>query len=178
MRVAIGPDDVWWLWADYVGLFRSADRGQTWSQLINRSDATAQSIVFSPDYAHDGTIWIGLLYGTIYKTEDFGRTWHETSSGLPIVPVWARSIVFSLDYARDRTIYFGTDNGLFRSTNAGATWVQIDRGLPPPKTGQQTITAVALSPAFATDNTLLVATFDGGVSISRDRGNTWQVVDQ
>jgi photosystem II stability/assembly factor-like uncharacterized protein len=178
LRVAIGPDEVWWAWADYVGLFRSTDRGQSWSQMIVREDATAQSIVFSPDYAHDGTLWIGLLYGTIYKSQDFGQTWNAAPSGLPIDPVWTRSIVFSPDYARDRTIYIGTDNGLFRSTDAGATWTQIDSGLPPPKTGQQIITAVAISPVFVTDNTLLVATQDGGLSISRDRGNTWSVVDQ
>ncbi len=60
----------------------------------------------------------------------------------------------------------------------GATWAQIDAGLPVPQTGQQIIRAVAISPAFATDHTLLVATQDGGLSISRDRGNTWSVVDQ
>ncbi|MBI5563853.1 MAG: hypothetical protein HY870_03085, partial [Chloroflexi bacterium] len=178
MRVAIGPDDVWWTWIDYHGLYRSADRGQSWSQLIERSDAMAQSMVFSPDYARDGTIWIGLLYGTIYTTQDFGQTWITAPGGLPIDPVWSRSIVFSPDYARDRTIYIGTDNGLFRSTDAGATWARIDGGLPAPKTGQQAITAVAISPAFATDHTLLAATIDGGLSISRDRGDTWLVVDQ
>lgn len=178
MRVAIGPDEVWWVWIDYDGLYRSADRGQTWAQAISRPDAMAQSLVFSPDYARDGTIWLGLLYGTIYKTQDFGQSWAAAPSGLPVEPVWTRSMVFSPDFARDRTIYLGTDNGLFRSSDAGATWVQIDAGLPPPKTGQQVITTVAISPAFATDNTLLVATLDGGLSISRDRGATWSFVDQ
>ncbi|MBP7687505.1 MAG: hypothetical protein KA765_06350 [Thermoflexales bacterium] len=178
MRMAIGPDDVWWTWIDYAGLYRSADRGQSWSQLIARSDAMAQSMVFSPDYARDGVIWIGLLYGTIYKSNDFGQTWNAAPGGLPIDPVWSRSIVFSPDFGRDRTIYIGTDNGLFRSIDAGATWARIDGGLPAPKTGQQVIMAVAISPAFATDNTLLVATADGGLSISRDRGDTWTVVDQ
>ncbi len=178
MRVAIGPDDVWWAWIDYDGLYRSADRGESWTQLISRSDAMAQSLVFSPDYARDGTFWIGLLYGTIYKSNDFGQTWAAAPNGLPIDPVWTRALAFSPDYARDRTLYLGTDNGLFRSTDAGATWAQIDAGLPLPKTGLQMITAVAISPAFATDHTLLVATQDGGLSISRDRGNTWSVVDQ
>ncbi len=178
LRVAIGPDEVWWAWADYVGLFRSTDRGQAWTQVIAREDATAQSIVFSPDYARDGVIWIGLLYGTIYKSADFGQTWTAAPSGLPLAPVWTRSLEFSPDFARDRTIYLGTDNGLFRSADAGATWAQIDAGLPVPQTGQQIITAVAISPAFATDHTLLVATQDGGLSISRDRGATWSFVDQ
>ncbi len=150
----------------------------SWSQVIDRTDTVAQTFVFSPDYARDGTIWVGLLYGMIYKTQDFGQTWSAAPSGLPGDLVWARAIAFSPDYASDRTVYLGTDNALFRSTNGGATWAQIDAGLPPSQTGQQTITAVALSPAFATDNTLLVATQAGGLSISRDRGNTWSIVDQ
>ena len=58
------------------------------------------------------------------------------------------------------------------------TSFRIDSLRAAPKTGQQVITAVAISPAFATDHTLLAATLDGGLSISRDRGDTWTVVDQ
>jgi len=114
-------------------------------------------------------IWIGVLGGSIYRTEDAGRTWVLSPLNLPPEDNWVRSLVFSPDFASDRTVFAGTDNGLFRSRDAGATWTPIGVGRP--------LSAVAVSPAFAEDQTLLAATADGDLSISRDGGQSWGSVD-
>ncbi len=173
MRVAITPDNVWWVWIDYYGLYRSGDHGRTWTQPIARNDTIVQSMAFSPDYLNDGTLWIGLLYGTILKTNDAGRTWRTFNGDFLAGKVWTKSIVFSPDYTRDRTVWVATDNGLFRSADRGETWKRVDTGLPFTEDGLTTIGALDISPAYAEDHTLLAAMIMGGLSISRDGGNSW-----
>lgn len=169
LRPFITPGGAWWLWIDYRGLYRSADRGRSWTQLIDDQNAVAQSIAISPDYARDGVIWIGVLGGSIYRTEDAGRTWAPSPLNLPPDHNWVRSLVFSPAFASDRTVFVGTDTGLFRSRDAGATWTPIGAGL--------SLSAVAVSPAFAEDQTLLATTANGDLSISRDGGQSWVSVD-
>ena len=60
---------------------------------------------------------------------------------------------------------------MFRSTNGGDSWQQINQGL----TGSYVLD-LSISPAFATDTTLFVAIEDGGIFRSTDRGDTWQQI--
>lgn len=173
MRLTITPDNLWWTWIDYYGLYRSENLGQTWSQVITHSETLMQSIAFSPDYLSDGTMWIGLLYGQILKTTNAGRTWQTLSGGELADKVWIKTIAFSPDYAHDRLVFVGTDKGLLRTVNEGRTWTKIDTGLPPADDGLITIDAISVSPAFADDRTLLVSTIGSGLFISRDAGNSW-----
>ncbi len=173
LKPVITPDGSWWAWIDYRGLYRTADRGQTWTQLIDDQNAVAQTIAVSPDYAHDGTLWIGLLFGALYRTSDAGRTWALTPPDWPAPSIWPRALVFSPDFAVDRTVFAGTDDGLFRSRDAGATWARADNGLPRTDAGTVPVTALAISPAYAQDHTLLAAGAGGGLWISRDSAQSW-----
>jgi photosystem II stability/assembly factor-like uncharacterized protein/DNA-binding beta-propeller fold protein YncE len=172
LKPFLTSDGSWWAWIDYRGLYRTADRGQTWTQLIDDQNAVAQAIAVSPDYARDGTIWISLLYGGIYRTSDAGRTWVLTPPNWPAPSIWPRALVFSPDFAADRLVFAGTDDGLYRSSDAGASWARADDGLLRTDAGTVPITALAISPAFAQDRTLLAASA-GGLWISRDGAQSW-----
>jgi photosystem II stability/assembly factor-like uncharacterized protein len=117
------------------------------------------------------------MYGKILTTTNGGETW-DTLSGPWSNGTVIRSIVFSPDYARDRTVVAGLDNGLYRTTDSGATWQKIDAGLPLTEGGFVMVSSIAVSPDFANDHTLMAVTQPGAVSISRDRGLTWSRVDQ
>ena|SRR5579871_2366815 len=64
-----------------------------------------------------------------------------------------------------------TNDGLFKSTDAGATWVVIDGGLSSLSGAGPTITAVVIPPNDS--NIVYVATSGDGVYESVDDGGTW-----
>jgi hypothetical protein len=94
--VAISPDfardGTLLVSAEGDGLFRSTDRGATWSPtgedllrkdlvLSNFYHATAEPLVFSPDFARDRTVF-GFDGTTLVRSTDAGATW--TTMARPI----------------------------------------------------------------------------------------------
>ncbi|MEO6797232.1 MAG: hypothetical protein ABI401_00900 [Candidatus Dormibacter sp.] len=93
------------------GILRSADAGSTWVSVTPAVDA-AWVVRFDPTQptvAYAGTQTDGFL-----KSVDEGRTWTAASQGLP-------SDVRSIDVI-GTTIVVGTAQGVYDSTDAGATW--------------------------------------------------------
>lgn len=82
-------------------------------------------------------------------------------------------LVFSPAYQVDNTVFVGTGDldglgsGVYRSTDRGQTWLPVNNGL-----GNLQITALAISPGFATDDTLFAGTKDG-LYRSLDSGASW-----
>jgi photosystem II stability/assembly factor-like uncharacterized protein len=107
------------------------------------------------------TAYYGLVRGNIYRSEDTGRTWHESDTGLD------GATVISL-YADDSTLFAGTYNfGIFRSIDKGLTWQQTD----------STWTLAAINAISAYGACYIAAALDNGGSTvvlrSKDRGVHW-----
>jgi photosystem II stability/assembly factor-like uncharacterized protein len=64
--------------------------------------------------------------GHVFKTEDRGLTWTDTTGNLPDVPVSQVTI----DPAAPQMIYLATDLGVYASTNGGGTWRRFASGFP------------------------------------------------
>ena len=62
----------------------------------------------------------------IYKSDDFGQTWKDISSNVPMSPV----NVIKEDPVNQSMLYLGTDNGVYVSFNKGETWQAFSKGLP------------------------------------------------
>ncbi len=62
----------------------------------------------------------------VYVTEDFGATWKDISSNLPIGAV----NVIKEDPANMNILYLGTDNGAYVSMDRGESWQMFVEGLP------------------------------------------------
>jgi len=62
----------------------------------------------------------------IYISDDYGQTWKDISSNLPMSPV----NVIKEDPINQNMLYLGTDNGAYVSFNKGETWQAFSKGLP------------------------------------------------
>ena len=159
------------------GLFRSTDRGQSWTpvEASPLAPGTAlATVVLSPNFNYTGkarTMFVATSK-TIYKSTDGGTTW----SVLPGQPSPLTSnltvLAVSPDPASNQTLLAGTAaNGIFESTNSGA-WKQVTSTLT------VSVTALAFSPAFSSDQTIFAGTYGDGVLISRSGGvaGSWKAV--
>lgn len=137
------------------GLFKSTDRGNTWTQIVA---SPVKSISLPPTYPVDSTIFCGGL--GIYISRDDGATW---STADPIGLVF--DFAFSPEYAADGTVFAAYDGGVSKSQDKGHTW-QLHRisGM---------VYALGISPAYPQDKTIFAGTLGGGVYKSTDGGVTW-----
>jgi photosystem II stability/assembly factor-like uncharacterized protein len=65
----------------------------------------------------------------IFKTTDYGRTWHSLSSDIPKSPLSYVHVV-RVDPFRRGLLFAGTENGLYVSFNDGGHWEPLQNKLP------------------------------------------------
>ena len=98
----------------------------------------------------------------LFKSLDAGRSWFGLERGLPagFVPT-----ALAVSPADGRLVLAGSVDGLYRSTDAGATWTAVPGRFPP-------ITALHISPHAARE--ALAGTELNGNYHSGDGGRTWR----
>jgi photosystem II stability/assembly factor-like uncharacterized protein len=175
------------------GVLKSTDAGATWTLLtgnagINEFDRTAISRILI-DPTDSNTVYVAVAtsgengrvgpYG-FYKSTDGGTTWTNTMASVIADPM-AEFTDAVLDPSHPQTIYVAVgdstaakaENGVYRSTDAGATW-SIAGNFP---MGVGGVIKVAIAPS--TSQTLIAAMADpssGGLLAmmkTSDGGNTW-----
>jgi photosystem II stability/assembly factor-like uncharacterized protein len=142
-----------------TGLFRSTDGGDHWTKCDAGLPRAVAALDLDPD--HPGTLYAALANGAstassplLYKTTDGGGHWSP-------LPGLKASAVTAL--ARQRpagTLYAATPEGLFATTDGGATFTSLSAG---------PLNALAA----AASGTLFGATASGQVVKSGDGGKTW-----
>jgi hypothetical protein len=154
--------------ASTLGLLRSTDSGETWTIYGNLNVGLFALVV---DPTSPTTLYGGNVDGAgILKSTDGGVNWLAANQGLPVIQSsggTSSPVVLSLalDPARPSTLYAGTyGNGLFVSTNSGASWSPADAGM-------RDAFVTSLEPISET--TLYAGTLGGGVYESSDGAATW-----
>jgi photosystem II stability/assembly factor-like uncharacterized protein len=109
---------------DLGGIFRSADEGATWQQVVGMRGKQVWALVFWK--GDTNVIAAGTEEGT-YVSRDGGGTWTlqselGSSSPHPVV-----SLAF--DPADVNTLYAGTPHLAWKTVDGGATWRPIHRGM-------------------------------------------------
>lgn len=154
-----------------------------WESLGPGGGGWLWSLAVAPD--EHGTIFLGCDVGGVYRSTDYGSTWHIINNGLSQYYVQALAV----DPTQPMTVYAGTRGGVCKSTDGGETWELRRAGFPPTETWgiSAPVAAVALDP---TDPTRLLAGIGeprtgrlgegtrGGIYLSRDAAETWQFVEE
>ncbi|MFH2031117.1 MAG: T9SS type A sorting domain-containing protein [Bacteroidota bacterium] len=149
------------------GIFKSTDRGETWTQIASTAGdpafAFVNRIVVDPA---DENIVIAATNSGVYKSVDGGTSWvRKYTSSVQDLRVNALNF---------KTIYAGKSGGVIKSTDAGETW--SDK-LSSDFVGNRY--EIAVSP---TDTSRVYASVDASTSLlymTTDAGLTWnEVIEQ
>ncbi len=183
------------------GIYKSTDAGRTWQHLGQRDGVLRDaeqigSILVDPKDAN--RIFVAALghpYGPnaergVYRSLDGGQTWQkvlykdENTGAIDLVFDPRNSqVIFAAMWASRRPpwttgeSYDCPGSGLYKSTDGGANWRQITKGLPSEadKLGRIGLAVSASDPdrMYA----LVDAQKHGGVYRSDDAGESWQFVN-
>jgi photosystem II stability/assembly factor-like uncharacterized protein len=175
-------------------LFRSTDKGQTWTtispDLSAKSDkakkcdgdlapAAARDCGYGVIYSiglsprDNDEIWVGTDDGLIRRTRDGGAHWDNVTPKL--VPAWAKVATVDVSATTPGSVYAAVDNHrqddfrphVLRTRDAGKTWSEVVNGLP----ATSFVDVVRADPV---KSGLLYAGTDLGVFVSFDDGDHWQ----
>jgi photosystem II stability/assembly factor-like uncharacterized protein len=118
------------------GIYRSADGGKTWTQVVSGNPGTA--VLFDPVNGNTAYAALGNSFSggteSVFKSTDGGQTWSaDNGSGGNVLPIAnAGRIVLAMDPSHTATLYAGIANvstgsllGLFKSTDGGGSWTRL-----------------------------------------------------
>jgi len=144
------------------GLLRSTDGGATWEVPPSLAGRSITALAFGAPGQR--TVAAATEEG-VAVSHDEGETWQingpEPNEVLSLISVTAADGAETLLAGLHR-------HGVVRSADDGATWTPANDGL---RASLQV--GLALSPDFASDQTLFIASLQDGVSASHDGGTTW-----
>jgi photosystem II stability/assembly factor-like uncharacterized protein len=146
--------------ADGGGIFRSVDRGLTWT--FAGGDLGARSACsIAVDARVPARAWT-VATGDLLRTSDGGQHWLQMDR-----PVDALPLAVIADPRVSERLYLATDRGLLHSADGGVTWTEDD-GLP-----KQWVLDLVIDPARPQH--LFIATY-GGAFRSLDGGRAWAAI--
>ena len=175
------------------GVYKSPDGGLSWVNTnTNQPPSHLEepenifSIAVSPSFARDKTIFISIQKlkwpdvpgSEVLKSTDGGSTWSQPITISPST-IFTKRLAISPEFVTDKTLFAGSvgypggDFGtIYKSADAGASWLVSDDGLAP----ESNVSAIVVSPGFGSDQTVYAGT-NNGIFKSTDAGNTWDAAN-
>jgi photosystem II stability/assembly factor-like uncharacterized protein len=177
------------------GVYKSIDAGRTWKHLglaDTRQIGRVRVHPKNPDLVY--VCALGHMSGAnaergIYKSADGGVSWKQVFTR----GEKAGCVDLILDPSNPNTLYAGfwqvirtpysmesggPGSGLFKSTDAGATWTEIGRNPGGPVKGLHGKIGVAVSPVNPDRVWTIIEADEGGVFRSENGGRTWTRVNE
>jgi photosystem II stability/assembly factor-like uncharacterized protein len=164
-------------------LLMSRDGGHTWSAISGdlsyndpdkMGDISHQTIsTVSESPLRFGLIYVGTDDGRVWRTKDTGATWKEIGGG-QVPDTWVSRIVAS---EHDLNTVYMTQTGrrdddfqvyVWKSEDLGETWTDISANVP--------LGPVNVIREDPDDEQRLFLGTDAGVYLSKDGGETWEVL--
>ncbi|MEW5844096.1 MAG: glycosyl hydrolase [Bacteroidota bacterium] len=172
-----------------TGVYKSEDGGQNWKFMGLKDSRQIGDIVVDPKnpntvyVAAEGSVWGPGGDRGLYKTTDGGKTWNKVlniseNTGVNNVVMDPRdsNLLYATSEQRRRHTYTkiggGPETAVYKTTDGGATWEKIMKGLPKSDMGG---TGIAISPVNPDVVYLIVEAAEGGGFFrSTNRGATWE----
>ena len=159
LSIAVNSSGHIFIGTDTCGIFRSTDNGMTWAPV---STGLTGGRVGALAINANGYVFAGTSDGVVFRSTNNGDSWTVTNlepygsvnvltfdangqlfvrtsrgvfcSARPEHPCLPNVVVTSLGINSDGLIFAGTfGNGVFRSSNSGLNWEQINSGLTNPE---------------------------------------------
>ena len=171
------------------GVYRSLDGGATWTHVgLEKTRHIGRVVVdpTNPDVAYVaalGDLWGANAERGVYKTTDGGAHWTQAlfindDTGVSDIAIDPQSpnILYAAAYERRRTAFGfnggGPAGGLYRTTDSGAHWTKLSKGLPT----QGDIGRCAVD-VYRKNSNVVYALVEhltqGGIYRSDDKGTSW-----
>ncbi|MEK7222040.1 MAG: hypothetical protein AAB130_02905, partial [Nitrospirota bacterium] len=155
--------------ATTVGAFRTKDGGRYWEERMRGMKEVHYVVTLAMDAKNSDVMYAGTT-GGVYKTTDGAAHWGLVNNGL--IPKEKLDAAMALgvnslvtDPHMPGTVYAGTTNGLFKTSDAGASWHRIEKGL-----ADTYVSAILIDPS---NPNILYAGTRKGVHKTTDGGQTW-----
>jgi photosystem II stability/assembly factor-like uncharacterized protein len=189
MHIGKGPaGETTIYWTTRRGGILKFDANQNSLASIPANGIKPGSLLLSPDFSHDNTI-IAASPTAMLKSRDKGNSWTEINTGFSALRTWhdesgkrgeqnpsayadfyATHLAAGMNAKGDVELFAGTGAGLFRSYDMGHQWLT----LPVNSNGRNNmVLAMAISPDYATDQTVIVSLKGKGLYKSSDGGNNF-----
>ncbi len=171
------------------GIYKTTDGGKSWKNMGLKDSRQIGEIAIDPRntnivfVAAEGSVWGPGGDRGLYKTEDAGKTWKKVleiseNTGVNNIIYDPRNpdIMYATSEQRRRHIFTkiggGPESAVYKSTDAGATWEKIMKGLPNVDLGGMDI---AYAPSNPDILYLIVEAAEGksGFFRSTNRGASW-----
>lgn len=149
-------------------VYRTKNDGLSWDALTPVLDGSPVSAI-EVAVANSKAVYVGTENGGFFRSLDGGTTWSANLAGPALPGVMITRIETHPGDARDvylTVANFGNSHA-FRSTDAGATWTDIDGGKLPDVPHH----ALLIRPDAPKE---LYVSNDAGVYLTEDGGATWQ----
>ena len=148
---------------DGLGVFRSADGGQTWeSRGLENAGSIGRVLVDPTDpdrlyVAAMGTLFANNNERGVFRSLDGGQNWEQVlflsdSTGAmdlaihPSEPMTIYAAMWERIRRPNRRQYTGETSGIYKSTDGGTTWQELTNGLPSAPTDKGRI-SLAIAPS-------------------------------
>lgn len=171
------------------GVYKSLDGGISFTNMGLKNTEHIGNIIIHPE--DENTVWVAA-YGPVwsaggergvYKTTDGGKTWNRTlfvsdETGISEIAIDPKNpkILYAAAHQRRRHEWTyvggGPESTIYKSTDGGETWREINAGLPKKLMGR---IGIAVSPA---DENIVYAIIEarddkGGFFRSTNKGENW-----
>jgi len=176
------------------GIYKSEDGGESWKNMGLTQSHHLSKIIINPGdsrtiyVAAQGPLWSKGGERGFYKSTDFGESWKRTLgddewTGVTDIVMDPRNsdLLYAATWQRHRNVaaYMGggPGSGIYRSEDAGETWIELEKGIPKSNLGK---IGLAISPQ---NPDVIYAAIEldrrtGGVFRSDNKGASWKKMSE
>ncbi|HZF12572.1 MAG TPA: glycosyl hydrolase [Thermoanaerobaculia bacterium] len=172
------------------GVYKSSDGGASWENLGLKSSEHIGKILVDPRdskvvyVAAQGPLWNAGGDRGLYKTTDGGKSWKKVLSvsentGVSDLVMDPRNpdVLYASAYQRRRHVWTlidgGPESAIYKSTDAGATWAKLEKGLPKEDLGRIGL-AISSTQPDTVYAIIEAANKASGLFRSTDGGASWE----